>query len=245
MPARIALLQRDLDLLIRGDHLVLEVPACASAQLRHHDVAIAQHVHVEIDMRDRRARDVDLRHVRGEVWHDFRDGRDFQRGANHDDQIDEVFVVVGDAVGEAVGERFSKEGDVRFHDARLGVVVVIFGGAVCSVEVEALFLLVLTVVRALTLHGCRGSHLARVVDTSVAVGDPAGTDVGEDEMAVDLVTALYAAGGGEGPVALDQLFGKNAGSGLDVVNVLRVVGEEFAFLLQEVDEGVSRGEPVG
>jgi pterin-4a-carbinolamine dehydratase len=50
MPTGKALLAHHLDLLVFGNHLMLQVPTRASAQLSHNDIAIAQHVDIEIDM---------------------------------------------------------------------------------------------------------------------------------------------------------------------------------------------------
>ena len=45
-----ALLTHHLHLLVFGNHLMLQVPTRASAQLSHNNIAITQHVDVEIDM---------------------------------------------------------------------------------------------------------------------------------------------------------------------------------------------------
>jgi hypothetical protein len=50
MPTRKALLKHDLYFLVFRNHLVLQVPTRASAQLSHNDIAIAQHIDVKIDM---------------------------------------------------------------------------------------------------------------------------------------------------------------------------------------------------
>lgn len=46
-------------------------------------------------------------------------------------------------------------------------------------------------------------------------------------------------------MALDEFLWLYAGDALDVVDVLGVVGEELAFVLQELDEGVGGGEAGG
>lgn len=61
----VASLQLDLDLLIGRYHGVLQVPPGATAELGDDDVAVAQEVDVEVDVAHGRARDVDLRYVRG------------------------------------------------------------------------------------------------------------------------------------------------------------------------------------
>jgi len=45
-------------------------------------------------------------------------------------------------------------------------------------------------------------------------------------------------------VALDELVTGDAGLGLKIVDVLRVVGQQLALVLQQLDEGVGRGEAV-
>lgn len=50
IPAFLDVAQLDIDLLRFGYHLVLQVPAGASAELGDDDVAVAEEVHVEIDM---------------------------------------------------------------------------------------------------------------------------------------------------------------------------------------------------
>ncbi len=58
------------------------------------------------------------------------------------------------------------------------------------------------------------------------------------------MAAFDAGGGGEGAVALDEFVWGDAGFGFEVVDVLGVVGEEFAFGLEERDEGVRGREAV-
>lgn len=60
----------------------------------------------------------------------------------------------------------------------------------------------------------------------------------------DVVAALDARGGGEGAMALDQFLRRYTRGGLEVVDVLREVGEEFALVLEQADECVGWGKPV-
>lgn len=53
VPASMNVAQLDIDLLRFGYHLVLQVPADASAELSDDNVAVAEKVHVEIDVRAR------------------------------------------------------------------------------------------------------------------------------------------------------------------------------------------------
>ena len=53
VPASMNLAQLDIDLLRFGYHLVLQVPAHTSAELSDDNVAVAEEVHVEIDVRAR------------------------------------------------------------------------------------------------------------------------------------------------------------------------------------------------
>lgn len=46
-------------------------------------------------------------------------------------------------------------------------------------------------------------------------------------------------------MALDEVGGKDAGVGFNVVDVLGVVCEELGFVLEEADEGVGGGEGGG
>lgn len=55
-----------------------------------------------------------------------------------------------------------------------------------------------------------------------------------------LVAALSTAGCGPTSVALDQLVGLDPSVAFDVVYVLRVVGLQYAFILQQLDESVCR-----
>ena len=46
-------------------------------------------------------------------------------------------------------------------------------------------------------------------------------------------------------MTLNELLGQNASYGFDVVDILRIICEELALLLKQVDEGVCGSESVG
>ena len=79
-------------------------------------------------------------------------------------------------------------------------------------------------------------------DALDASRDLAGLHVVKYGVAGDLVTTALAGGGGEGAMALDQLLLAYSGIRLNVVDVLRIVGQELALVLQHGDEGVGGGE---
>lgn len=55
-----ALLRLDLNLLILGDHLVLEGPAETATQLRDNNVTVTEEVDIEVDVTHSLARDINL-----------------------------------------------------------------------------------------------------------------------------------------------------------------------------------------
>jgi hypothetical protein len=61
--ARITLLEVDVDLLVGGDHVVVQIPTKVSAQLGHDHVAVAEQVDVEIDVVNGGPGNVDLGNV--------------------------------------------------------------------------------------------------------------------------------------------------------------------------------------
>jgi len=58
------------------------------------------------------ARDEDLRHFRAHGTGYLGDGRDLHAGADDDDEVDGVHVVVAEALEEVLGEVFEEERDV-------------------------------------------------------------------------------------------------------------------------------------
>lgn len=67
-------------------------------------------------------------------------------------------------------------------------------------------------------------------------------DVFHDRVSWDLVLALETSGRGKRAVALHDLIRKNARIGLNVVNVLSIVGQEFILILKQPDKPMSRRE---
>ena len=142
------------DLIVRN-HLMLQIPTGATTQLGHNHIAVPQHVHIELDVRDGSTRDIYLGDVRWEVGNDFRDGRDFQGGADDDDEVHLVPIVIGETLGELIGEGFAEEGDVWLHDARLGDIVIFLFRAVGAAFELALTFLVHVMLGSLPLHSRR------------------------------------------------------------------------------------------
>lgn len=105
------------DHLVLGDHLMVQVPARAAAQLGDDDVAVAQQVDVEVGVVDGGAADIELGHVRVQEGDDLAHGRDLERRANDDDQVHQVAVVLHQPAVELVREGLAEEGNVRLHDA--------------------------------------------------------------------------------------------------------------------------------
>lgn len=240
MPVLEALLGAHIDALALGYHLVLQRPAQSAAQLRHHGVAVAQQVDVEVDVADALAGHVNLRHVGGEPTDDFRDGRHLEAGADDDDEVHLVAVVLRQPLGEGVGEGLAEKGDVGLHDAGLGNVVL------------ALLRVVLTAPAAparspgssRTLPLGPPARRVQFLDAARTAWDLARLDVRKDLLALDLVVALDAGGGTKGAVTLDEAVGGDTGLDLEVVDVLGVICEELAPLVQHGDELVRRGVPI-
>lgn len=139
--------------------------------------------------------------------------------------------MLDESVGKLAGKRLAEEGDVRFHDTGEGNVIrAIVFVVVEVVEVAARFLGRGAVARSLALERSRASS-PESRDALAASRDLARLDVAEDGVPTDSVAAALAGGGGKGAVTLHELLGQNAGVGLDVVDVLRVVGEEPALVL--------------
>ena len=172
-----------------------------------------------------------------EVGNDFTDRSDLQACADDDDQIDKVLIVIRETLRKSIRELFSEEGDVRLHNACFRDVVVVVGRV--GITISATFL-VLAILRTLALHCARRTESAEPRGTVVAAGNPIGSDVGEDRFAGDLVLAFVASRSCERTVALNQLLREDTCHRLDVVNILGVIGEEFALLLEQVDEFMCR-----
>jgi len=222
---------------------MIEIPSRTPTQLGNYHIAVPQHINIEVDMRDRRPRDVHLRDVRRQVRYHLGDRCDFERRADDNDQVNEVLVVVGETLREFIGEGFAEERDVRFHDPRSWDIVVFFRRVV-GVGIKPTLPLVVTILRALALHSRWGAKGPEVGYASVAARDGPGFDIWEDGLARHLVFTLHTRGGCERPMALDKFFGKDARHRFDVVNVLRVVSQEFSLLLQQINESMSRRESV-
>ena len=184
-----------------------QIPPRSPTKLRHNNIARTQQVNIEINMRDFLLADIDLRDVSREIRHHLTYRRDLQTRADDDDQVDFVLIVVRQALGELVWERFAEECDVWFHDACFGDVVGAVGVGVggVGVVVSAFFLILTAVVRAFAFHRTWLEGAAETRETCVAAGDPAGSDVGEDGFSWHGVRAGWvgAGCGGEGAMALD------------------------------------------
>lgn len=125
MSARPARHETDVDGLVLRDHLVVQIPASALAQLSHDDVAISYEVDVKIVVLNGLARDVNLRDVRVQKGDQLANGGDLERGADDDHQVCHLAVHINQAAREFVGQRLTEEGDVWFHDAALAGHVVL------------------------------------------------------------------------------------------------------------------------
>lgn len=141
--------------LILRDHLMLQIPVSPTTQLRHDYIAISQHVDIELDVRDGSTRDVYLWDVRREIWHDFGDGGHFQGGADDDDEVDFVPIVVCETFGELIWKGLAEEGDVGLHDAGFWDVVIFLFRAVRAAFEFALTFLVHIMLGSLPFHSRR------------------------------------------------------------------------------------------
>lgn len=107
---------------------MLQAPAGAPTQFPHDGVAIAQELDVKVVVFDGLARNVNLRDLARNVVAHVAHGRDLERGPDHDDEIGGRGVDVAEPVEEERGQLFAEKGDVRFHDAGAGKVVVFVVG---------------------------------------------------------------------------------------------------------------------
>lgn len=183
----------------------------AVAQVADHVVAVTQETHVEVAMLDRVLVDEDLRHLRRHLVHDIGHGRHLERGADADDQV-AVLEVARDVVVEHTREGLAEERDVRLHHA----VALLHHGLVVAQEAGAL----LQAARAVRDLAVAHDRVERLALDTVATGD--------------------AGGEGKGAVALDHLVRRDAGVGLQVVDILCVVAQELALVLEQADEHVER-----
>lgn len=224
-----------------------QLPASPPRQLCHNDITIPKNIDVELQMTNGRTRDVHLWDL-AQKWNDFGDGRNFKRRADDDDKIDEVFVMFGEALRESRRKLLAKEGDVWFHDSsfrELVIRVIAAGAIIAAVPFAHTLLLSSAVQRALALRTCIAEGSVDESNALLASWDGVGFDIGEDGIARDLGAALGAAGCGERTVALDKLVGWYASPTFKVIDVLGVVCEKFAFIMEELDESVGWGESLG
>lgn len=146
------------------------------------------------------AADVDLGDVRVKEGHQLADGGDLEAGADDDDEVRLVAVVVDQAARELVWQRLAEEGDVGLHDAALGRHVVLgVTGAVIITRPPSR-----SAARAILGQLALAAVLGAAAGDA-ALGTPrdlAGLDVGQDVIAWDLVVAGEACGGCEGAVAM-------------------------------------------
>jgi hypothetical protein len=184
------------------------------------------------------AGDVDLGYVAGEEVWDFRDGCDFHACAHDDDEVDLVLVEFFEAVEEIVGEGFAEEGDVGLHDAWLGNVVCAVGFGVFVAG--ALLPGHSAVGRPLSLQ--TGLLRCDLLETPLAIGRFLCAHRIEYVLARHVVLAFPARCRRPRAVALDQLVLPYASIRLDIIDVLRVVGEQLVLVLQQAYELV-RGCP--
>ena len=155
-----------------------------------------------------------------------------------------------EALAEGVWKIFAEERDIGLHHSGNSDLVVFIVVVRAVLVVFAFFLMRFkreTAIAAFTLDTplSAGLRLAQRLDTAIAARDATGFEVGVDCGAGDFVGAFETRGGGEGAVALDEMRGKDAGVGFDVVDVLSVVCEEFGSVLKEADEGVGGREGRG
>lgn len=122
------------------------------------------------------------------------------------------------------------------HDTGSGDFVVLFVGAF-------LLAIFLVAVRApLTLQALwLQSLLFDALYTRFAFRDFAFPDIIKDRVAGDLVIALDAGSIGKRSMTLHHLFCKNTRICLDVIDVLRVVRQEFSMVLQKLDKSMCWG----
>jgi hypothetical protein len=140
------------------------------------------------------------------------------------------------------------------HDTRLSEVdLLLFGTAVFTVSL----LLVLTTVLCplpllprirvvcplAVLVGC--TRLGEQLQAVITFCDHAALELREDSFSRNLVFALHARSGCKGAMALDQLVRMDSGKDFQVVNVLRVLGQKLALVLEKCNEGVGGREGLG
>lgn len=78
--------------------------------------------------------------------------------------------------------------------------------------------------------------------TGSAFWDFAISDISENGITEDLELAFDTSGSGERSMTLYDLLRSDSRVGLDVVNVLGIVGQQLPLILQKLDESVRRGE---
>ena len=147
--------------------------------------------------------------------------------------------MVGETVGEDVGQLLAEEGNVWLHDTSLRDVVVL----IIVIGRSTATLLLLAVLGPLAL--LRLESRLNVLVALLATRDYVVEDVFVDGLAWDLPAAVLARGGCEGAVALNNLLWENAGCRLNVVYILSVVAEKLALSLEKLNEGVGGCELLG
>lgn len=147
----------DGNLLVGRDHVVLELPASALAQLGHNHIAVTKQIDIEVVVVYRRPGDVDLGDVRGQEGDELRDGGNLEAGADDDDQVRLEAVGPSKPTAELVRKRLAKEGNVGLHDAALGGHVVLRVRSAVVVAARTAVLLACAIGRELALAAVMGT----------------------------------------------------------------------------------------
>lgn len=115
---------------------MFEGPACTLAKFSDYNVAVAEHLDVKVDVetrlrsvrRSKRTFTIGIKtyisgyeHLRDmcrKKTNDFRNWRHLERGADNDDQIDKVLIMLHQALVKPGWETFAKECDIRLLKVR-------------------------------------------------------------------------------------------------------------------------------
>lgn len=214
----------------RWDHVVLQRPASAPTELKNNVVTIPQQLDVKVDMLDRFAGDIDEGYLGGEDIRDIGDRSDLQRGADDDHKVDNLRILFLQTIEEVIRQSLAEESDIRLHDAR-GKVVVLIVVRIGEIVPVALLFLLLLLFASLTFPHLRLQR--EFLSAASAVRDSLILDIVENLRALDVVIAVLAASSrGETTVTLHEQLVPDSSNLLERIDVLRVIPLQLASILQ-------------